>query len=442
MAVTRVSTDGLADSAVNSAKIGVDVITDADLANNSVTVNEISDNAVSSAKLAAGASLANIGAGTIAGDKLATNIAITTSGNVTLTGTVKTPYIAVNNDIYTCSGTLTFDTVNNNRYYQGFDLRHAQRRYGNMHTDGIAFYYPSNSAVSYGPSNMPSSTGVSTWIDNKNLFNVWAGIQYWRVPKTATYTIRCKGAGSGIAGHGRDVQADFDLNAGEWLRIICGAQGKTNGSTFAGGAGASCASVIRHGLNQPLIVAGGGGGRSENINSYPVTDRHARAPATTTDAAEYNTLSGGNEMTQRGGMGGMGSVYSTSYSSWIENWGGGGGGGWFTEGGGGGIGYNTMHQDLSGGGALSSMPRGGHYFPGNSGYWGGFGGGGYTGTQSGAAGGGGGWDGGNSEYVGVTSTPGDISTRGGGSWVAEITNLTDHGATRTDYGQVLVTVPS
>ena len=55
MAVTRVSTDGLADSAVNSAKIGVDVITDADLANNSVTVNEISDNAVSSDKIAADA---------------------------------------------------------------------------------------------------------------------------------------------------------------------------------------------------------------------------------------------------------------------------------------------------------------------------------------------------------------------------------------------------
>ena len=51
MAVTRVSTDGLADSAVNSAKIGVDVITDADLANNSVTVNEIADLAVTHAKL-------------------------------------------------------------------------------------------------------------------------------------------------------------------------------------------------------------------------------------------------------------------------------------------------------------------------------------------------------------------------------------------------------
>ena len=51
MAVTRVSTDGLADSAVNSAKIGVDVITDADLANNSVTVNEIADLAVTHSKL-------------------------------------------------------------------------------------------------------------------------------------------------------------------------------------------------------------------------------------------------------------------------------------------------------------------------------------------------------------------------------------------------------
>ena len=55
MAVTRVSTDGLADSAVNSAKIGVDVITDTDLANNSVTANEITNNAVTTDKIAAGA---------------------------------------------------------------------------------------------------------------------------------------------------------------------------------------------------------------------------------------------------------------------------------------------------------------------------------------------------------------------------------------------------
>ncbi len=441
MAVTRVSTDGLADSAVNSAKIGVDVITDADLANNSVTVNEISDNAVSSAKLAAGASLANIGAGTIAGDKLATNIAITTSGNVTLTGTVKTPYIAINNDIYTCSGTLEFDTVQNNGQYQGFDLRHAQRRYGNMHTDGIATYYPNNGVVAYNSALMPASTGVSTWIDNKNLFNVWCGIQYWRVPKTATYTIRCKGAGNNTSGHGRDVQADFDLNAGEWLRIIAGAQGKTNGSTFSGGHGASCASVIRHGLNQPLLVAGGGAGRAQNLNSYPVAERHARAPATTIAAAEYNTLATGNSMTQRGGIGGLGSIYQYNYSSALETWGGGGGGGWYTPGGGGGIGI-SMQDMQGGGGALSQMPYGGHSYYNNGGYWGGFGGGGFTGIGSGAAGGGGGWDGGNSEYVGTGASVADISTRGGGSWSAEITNINDRGAIHQSHGRVLITVPS
>ena len=71
MAVTRVSTDGLADSAVNSAKIGVDVITDTDLANNSVTANEITNNAVTSDKIAASA---------VTSAKLDTNIAV--SGNL------------------------------------------------------------------------------------------------------------------------------------------------------------------------------------------------------------------------------------------------------------------------------------------------------------------------------------------------------------------------
>jgi len=71
VAVTRVTTDGLADSAVNSAKIGVDVITDSDLANNSVTANEISNNAVTSNKIAANA---------VTSAKLDTNIAV--SGNL------------------------------------------------------------------------------------------------------------------------------------------------------------------------------------------------------------------------------------------------------------------------------------------------------------------------------------------------------------------------
>ena len=79
MTVTRVTTDGLADSAVNSAKIGVDVITDADLANNSVTVNEISNNAVTTAKIAASAvTEAKLGSAAVTEAKLG-SAAVTTA---------------------------------------------------------------------------------------------------------------------------------------------------------------------------------------------------------------------------------------------------------------------------------------------------------------------------------------------------------------------------
>ena len=47
-----ITTADLADNAVNSAKIGVDVIAAEDLANNAVTTAEITDGAVTQAKLA------------------------------------------------------------------------------------------------------------------------------------------------------------------------------------------------------------------------------------------------------------------------------------------------------------------------------------------------------------------------------------------------------
>ena len=67
MALSKITTKGildgtiatadLADNAVNSAKIGADVITDADIANNAVTVNEIADGAVTNVKLGSDVSL-------------------------------------------------------------------------------------------------------------------------------------------------------------------------------------------------------------------------------------------------------------------------------------------------------------------------------------------------------------------------------------------------
>ena len=57
MPFRQIQTAGIADNAVNSAKIGVDVIVADDLAANSVTVSEIQDGAVTAAKLAAGAAV-------------------------------------------------------------------------------------------------------------------------------------------------------------------------------------------------------------------------------------------------------------------------------------------------------------------------------------------------------------------------------------------------
>ena len=57
MPFRQIQTSAIADNAVNSAKIGVDVIVADDLAANSVTVSEIQDGAVTAAKLAPGAAV-------------------------------------------------------------------------------------------------------------------------------------------------------------------------------------------------------------------------------------------------------------------------------------------------------------------------------------------------------------------------------------------------
>ena len=102
MAISKITTKGildgtiatadLADNAVNSAKIGVDVIVAEDLAANAITTAEITDGAVTAAKLAAGAGAAGyyIGKdGTVAGnangrDNLFRVNTNATTGNITI----------------------------------------------------------------------------------------------------------------------------------------------------------------------------------------------------------------------------------------------------------------------------------------------------------------------------------------------------------------------
>ena len=82
MALSKITTKGildgtiatadLADNAVNSAKIGVDVIVAEDLANNAITTAEITDGAITAAKINSGVALGSgyyIGKdGTVAGN--------------------------------------------------------------------------------------------------------------------------------------------------------------------------------------------------------------------------------------------------------------------------------------------------------------------------------------------------------------------------------------
>ena len=87
-----IATTDLADSAVTSAKIGVDVIAAEDLADNSITTAEITDGAITQAKLASSISLGGYflnkdGTATTNAsdkDKMFRVNATTTTGNITL----------------------------------------------------------------------------------------------------------------------------------------------------------------------------------------------------------------------------------------------------------------------------------------------------------------------------------------------------------------------
>ena len=88
-----IATADLADNAVNSAKIGADVIVAEDLANNAITTAEITDGAITAAKINSGVALGSgyyIGKdGTVNGnangrDNLFRVNANATTGNVTI----------------------------------------------------------------------------------------------------------------------------------------------------------------------------------------------------------------------------------------------------------------------------------------------------------------------------------------------------------------------
>lgn len=336
--------------------------------------------------------------------------------------------------LYSMSGTIRFDTISNNGWYQPINYTAAIKRYANI---GGSTYGPNGGAASF-HGNHVGTVNEAVWCADKELFNVITGCQLWRVPITATYTLTARGAGRNMYGssYGRSVTCDFKLYAGEWLRIVCGAQGQYLGTNHSGGHGASCISVFRQGMHIPVLIGGGGAGVTPNSPASANSNRNATPPmANPGDDTTYTGSSG--FYAARDGMGGMGSIYQYNYTGQIDHWGGGGGGGWGSPGAGGGIGEN-LHEASSGGRALSDpCPHGGYYESDDAAH-GGFGGGGASGKDSGAAGGGGGWYGGNSSYATSTAVSDDTTFLGGGSYSA-VSGFTDNG-THDTYGQVDVSL--
>ena len=97
-------------------------------------------------------------------------------------------------------------------------------------------------------------------------FNYTGTIDEWAVEISAVYHILCEGAqGGGVnysGGKGASMSAEFDLCAGEKLRILVGESPPSEGGLFApGGGGASFVALSSYSVQpEPLIVAGGGGG--------------------------------------------------------------------------------------------------------------------------------------------------------------------------------------
>ena len=236
------------------------------------------------------------------------------------------------------------------------------------------------------------------WLENTAEFNVVDGFQIWTVPETGTYRITARGAQGFSANTGNDggegavIRGDFELTAGEQLRILVGqagsgVKGAIDGQGSGGGGGGSF--VVRYletlsdtANEDILVIAAGGGGTRTDVLQNGCAGRAGElagtgsGSSTTHNCAEKNT-----------GLGEGGVVSSNSWGS--------GGGGFFTQG------VSDYPADFESGQAFIQGALGGSsdQYPSNGGFGcggsgegrrGGGGGGGYSGGDGGRIAGGGG----------------------------------------------------
>ncbi len=267
------------------------------------------------------------------------------------------------------------------------------------------------------------------WAQNNEYFNVNNGIQEWKVPVTGNYKIRAIGAGVPYNNKftsdgmnqfqkGMDATITTELKKGEIIKILVGQMPTTFVSqdpaleARMGGAGGTF--VIRD-ANTPIIISGGGGGRSGQYASE-------QSNATVKNSGQ-NITDGG-----QGGSNGNGGINGGNAHS-------GAGGGLLSNG------ANSAFFDMNSFPNNTAKGGDGFVYGGKGGNItnfskGGFGGGSAVSTGGGGAGGGYGGGGGSGfEHAVGKWTPGG----GGGSY--SITGKFDKAeANNNDNGSVTITL--
>ncbi len=268
-------------------------------------------------------------------------------------------------------------------------------------------FTPAGATGRYGPTQLQVNAAYfGTNLQGNVTINI-QGIQEWTVPATGAYGILAVGAqGFGaFGGRGASMYGEFQLNAGQVLKILVGQAGPIYNSAsyngeYSGGGGSFVVDI----LNNPMVVAGGGGGSwatSYTPNSDASTSNNGNSGANGTGGV------GG-----AGGTGGLGGATMTSAD---------GGGGLTGNGGGTGGGYSFLNGGLGGTSTYCD---------------GGFGGGAATSSfNNRRGGGGGGYSGGGGTEGGTALFP---EGGGGGSFNAGVNQLNVAGANTGD-GRVIIT---
>lgn len=184
-------------------------------------------------------------------------------------------------------------------------------------------------------------------------FTVVSGVQRWAIPATGKYRIEAYGAsgsggnGGGIGGRGARVSGEFNLQAGQMVRVLVGQQGinmggYTTDGASGGGGGASYVVLGESGTQDEqvlVIAAGGGGGNDRNYQGYlSGLDGNAGTSGTGNEANNGGSFRSGGAGQQGAGFasGAGGGYYSRSGNTALGGFGGGGtaddsrsgGGGW------------------------------------------------------------------------------------------------------------------